>query len=330
MLAPDLDPSDLSRVEVLRGPQGTLYGANSLGGLVKYVTLLPSTGSVAATGETGIEDVAHGGTGWWARAGGNLPISDNAAVRVSGFYRDEAGFIDDPFLGKDVNDGETYGGRLSILLKPTEGLRIRGSVLLQNIRSNGTSIVDLDPVTLKPSIGKLDHYRIVDEPNDIDYRVYNATIDYDFGPVALVSSTSYGTLNQAQTVDASGPYGGLLSFFFGVPLGAGLDNKMDQDRFTQEVRLASSSGKTVEWTVGGFYTNENNHYQQELYGVDALTGDGVAPLAGLILVDLPSKYRRICWFRQFELAHLRRGSRSMPAGATATTASPTFRRLPGR
>ena len=296
VLAFDLDPSDLERVEVLRGPQGTLYGANSLGGLVKYVTVAPSTGQFGANAEAGIESVSHGNTGWWTRAAGNIPLSQEAAVRVSGFYRRDPGYIDDPTLGNNVNDGDTYGGRLSLLFRPTEALRVRATVQLQNIRSNGTNIVDLDPVTLEPSIGKLEHVRIVEEPNDIDYRVYNATIDYDFGPVTLVSSTSFGTLDQSQVVDGSGIYGPPLTFVFGIPLGAAVDQGMEQDRFTQEIRLASSTGTTVEWTVGGFYTHEKNRLSQNLYGVDALTGDAPAMLDGLILVDLPSKYDEIAGF----------------------------------
>ncbi|HET6942875.1 MAG TPA: TonB-dependent receptor [Sphingomicrobium sp.] len=296
VLAADIDPSDLARVEVLRGPQGTLYGANSLGGLVKYVTIAPSTGRLEARAEAGVENVAHGDAGWWVRGAGNVPLSDQAAVRVSGFHRRDPGYIDDPSLGNNVNDGDTYGGRVSLLFKPVENLRIRASALLENIRSNGTNIVDLDPVTLEPSVGKLDHVRIVDEPSDIDYRVYNATIDYDFGPVTLLSSTSFGTLDQAQIVDASGVYGPILSFVFGIPLGAAVDQGMEQDRFTQEIRLASSSGTAVEWTLGGFYTHEKNRLSQNLFGVDALTGDNPAPLDGLILVDLPSKYEEIAGF----------------------------------
>ncbi len=296
VLAADIDPSDLARVEVLRGPQGTLYGANSLGGLVKYVTVAPSTNGIEARAEAGVEDVAHGDTGWWVRAGGNVPFSDQAAVRFSGFYRRDAGYIDDASLGQNVNDGDTYGGRVSLLFEPVENLRIRASALLENVRSNGTNIVDLDPVTLDPSIGKLDHFRLVDEPSDIDYRVYNATIDYDFGPVTLLSSTSYGTLDQAQVVDASGVYGPILSFVFGIPLGAAVDQGMEQDRFTQELRLASSTGNAVEWTVGGFYTHEKNRLSQNLYGVDGLTGDALGMLDGLILVDLPSKYEEIAGF----------------------------------
>lgn len=287
---PDIDPFDLSRVEVLRGPQGTLYGANSLGGLVKYVTVAPEPGVVSGAAEVGAEDIRHGEVGWWGRAAGNFSLGSDAAIRASGFYRSDAGYIDDPHLGGDINDGRTYGARVSLLVKPSAALRIRASVLAQNIRSDGTNTVDLDPVTLKPSICDLCHLRFINEPNDIDYRLYNGTIDYDFGPVSLVSATSYGTLDQATTLDASGVYGPLLTFFLGTPLGAGLDQGMKQRRFTQEVRLSSSGVTPVEWTIGGFYTHEKNRLSQNLFGIVDPTGERVAALDGLVIVDLPSTY----------------------------------------
>jgi len=252
ILAPDIDPFDLSRVEVLRGPQGTLYGANSLGGLVKFVTVTPSMNGFDAAAEVGAENVSHGDMGWWARAAGNVPLSSNAAFRLTGFYRRDPGFIDDPNHGRDVNDGNTYGGRFSIYVTPTERLSVRGSVLLQNIRSNGTNMVDLDPVTFDPVYGSLKHQRLIDEPNNIDYRLYNTTIDYNFGSVGLVSATSFGTLDQQQIEDASSVYGPLLTGGLHIPLGAGVDQGMTQRRFTQEVRLTSTGPSPLEWTVGGF------------------------------------------------------------------------------
>ena len=296
VLAPDLDPFELERIEVLRGPQGTLYGANSLGGLVKYVTVEPNTRKIGAAGELGVEDLAHGSTGWWARAAGNIPLSDDAAFRVSGFYRKDPGYIDDPLIGSNVNDGDTYGGRFSVLVRPTQELRIRGSVLLQNIGSNGTNTVDVDPIDLEPVLGRLEHSRLIEEPNEVDYRLYNATIDYDFGPVSLTSSTSYGTLDQDGVFDASGVYGPILTFVFGTPLGAAVDQGMDQKRFTQEIRLASNSNEVLEWTVGGFYTREKNRLTQNLFGIDGIDGDTDPTLDGLILVDLPSKYREVAGF----------------------------------
>jgi iron complex outermembrane recepter protein len=296
ILVPDLDPFDLARVEVLRGPQGTLYGANSLGGLVKYVTVAPNTHTFGAAAEAGIEDVSHGDLGWWARAAANVPLSDAAAFRLTGFYRRDPGYIDDPNHGSDVNDGKTYGGRFSALLKPTSRLQIRGSVLLENIRSNGTNLVDLNPATFQPVYGSLKHLRVVNEPNDIDYRLYNTTIDYDLGPVALVSSTSYGTLDQKQVEDVSSVFGGLLTGFFGTPLGAGLDQGMTQRRFTQEVRLASNHNDVLQWTIGGFYTHERNRLSQNLFGVDGVTGAPVSTLAGLAIIALPSRYSEYAGF----------------------------------
>jgi iron complex outermembrane receptor protein len=296
ILAPDIDPFDLARVEVLRGPQGTLYGANSLGGLVKYVTVTPDTHAFDGAAEVGAEDVAHGDTGWWGRAAVNVPLSDDAAFRLTGFYRRDPGYIDDPNHGRDVNDGKTYGGRFSVLVTPTDRLRVRGSVLLENIRSNGTNMVDLDPVTFEPVYGRLTHLRLIDEPNDIDYRLYNTTIDYDFGPFALVSATSYGTLDQRQIEDASSVYGPLLTGALGIPLGAGVDQTMTQRRFTQEVRLASNHNDVLEWTIGGFYTHEKNRLGQDLYGIDGVTGATIPSLDGLIVVGLPSTYSEYAGF----------------------------------
>ncbi|HEX3675879.1 MAG TPA: TonB-dependent receptor [Sphingomicrobium sp.] len=296
ILVPDIDPFDLARVEVLRGPQGTLYGANSLGGLVKFVTVGPETHGFGAAAEAGIEDVAHGDMGWWGRAAANVPLSDDAAFRLTGFYRRDPGYIDDPNRGRDVNGGKTYGGRFSALLKPTSRLRIRGSVLLENIRSDGTNAVDLDPITFEPVYGNLKHLRVVNEPNDIDYRLYNTTIDYDFGPVALVSSTSLGTLDQKQVEDVSSVYGPLLTGFFGTPLGAGLDQGMTQRRFTQEVRLASNHNDVLQWTIGGFYTHEKNRLTQNLFGVDGITGARVSALDGLAIIALPSRYSEYAGF----------------------------------
>jgi iron complex outermembrane recepter protein len=284
VLAPDLDPFDLDRVEVLRGPQGTLYGANSLGGLVKLVTVTPNPGAFDAAGEFSVENVAHGETGYLGRVAANVPLGSDLAVRATGFYRSDPGYIDDPLRGSDVNDGKTYGGRISFMARPAPALRIRASALMQNIRSDGTNVVDVDPVTLRPTIGKYDHERFVNEPNNIDYRLYNTTIDYDFGPVSLVSATSYGTLKQVGIVDGSGA--------LGAPVG--LDQGMRQRRFTQEVRLASNGPDAIEWTLGGFYTHESNRLAQNVFFVDPLTGDRL--LDGLLVVALPSRYRELAGF----------------------------------
>ena len=165
VLTPDLDPSDIDRVEVLRGPQGTLYGANSLGGLVKYVTTLPSTTTLGGSAEGSFEGLTHGRLGYSGRASINIPVADKVGIRASGFYRHDPGFIDDPRFGKNINDGETYGGRVSLLLKPTERLTIRGTAMLENLDSNGTNAQDVDPVTLRPMYGDRVQKHILRQPN---------------------------------------------------------------------------------------------------------------------------------------------------------------------
>lgn len=295
-LAPDIDPFDLARVEVLRGPQGTLYGANSLGGLVKYVTVAPDPRAYDAAAEIGGETVAHGDQGWWARGAANVPLSSDVAFRLSGYYRQDPGYVDDPARGRDINDGKTYGGRFSFLARPVEALTVRASVLLQDIRSNGTNMVDLNPATMAPVYGDLIQRRVLREPNDVDYRIYNLTLDYDFGPVALVSATSYGTLDQREIEDASSVYGPLLSAVFGIPLGTGVNQSQTQRRFTEEVRLSSTHNNRLQWTIGGFYTQERNRLGQDLYAVDAGSGAAASGLDGLIIVNLPSRYTEYAGF----------------------------------
>src|SRR4029079_7248609 len=86
ILTGDIDPFDLARIEVLRGPQGTLYGANSLGGIFKYVTNSPELGVLSARARAGVEFVDDGGTGYNANGVVNAPLGDRAAIRVTGFY----------------------------------------------------------------------------------------------------------------------------------------------------------------------------------------------------------------------------------------------------
>ena len=298
ILTPDIDPFDLERVEILRGPQGTLYGANSLGGLVKYVTVAPQTDAFHAAAQGGFESVDGGETGWSGRAAVNVPLGDMIAVRGSGFYRTDPGYIDDPVLGSNVNGGKTYGGRGSILVKPSDSFSVRGTVFAQNLESNASNTVDSDPVTLRPTLGELKQSRLVAEPNHVKYRIYNATADYDFGPVDLISSSSWGSLDQSQIQDISGLYGPLLSdpSVFGIPLGAIINQNVVQRRFTQEVRLASSGPSAFEWTLGGFYTRERNAINQSIDAIDDPTGAHVPGLDGLAFATVLSEYREIAGF----------------------------------
>ena len=108
---PDLDPSDLDHIEVLKGPQGTLYGADALGGVLKYVTVKPDSGRFSGRADVGGAWVDGGGSGFNASAAVNIPlVTDKLAVRISGFDRQDPGFIDDPSRSaKNINSGGRLG-----------------------------------------------------------------------------------------------------------------------------------------------------------------------------------------------------------------------------
>ncbi len=114
----DINPADLERVEILRGPQGTLYGANTLAGLISYVTKDPRLNKSDGEIDLGIGQVDGGGFGYNTSAGYSTPlVADRIGVRISGFYDALPGFISDPQIGRrDVNRAYDYGGRIALLV----------------------------------------------------------------------------------------------------------------------------------------------------------------------------------------------------------------------
>lgn len=254
-LALDLDPYDVARVEVLRGPQGTLYGANTLGGIIKFVTTAPDPGAFSARAGGAVETTEGGDTSWSTRAMVNIPLGDQAALRVSGLRRSEGGYIDDPSRGvEDVNGTETAGWRASFLLNATDDLTIRLSAQSQDIESDNTESVAYYR-SLQPVAGDTDQFSPFDVSSDVTYRILNATVDWELGWASLVSSTSYSELEQFHLED------GTLAF--GTP--SYLVESIPQDKFTQEVRLASNGDGPLEWLIGGFYSRENGLLDQAIF-----------------------------------------------------------------
>src|SRR5580658_6136860 len=189
IISGDFDTWDLQRIEVLRGPQGTLYGANSEGGLLKFVTIAPVLGSFSGAVETTGETVDHGGQGGDVRAVVNLPLGDKIALRVSGFDQNVPGYVSDPLTGKtDVNEGHKYGGRASLLFAPTQDLSIRLTADSQQSKYSGTTSVDSNPVNLNPLHGDLTQERFIPEPSEFKYENFNATIDWNAGLFNVLST----------------------------------------------------------------------------------------------------------------------------------------------
>jgi outer membrane receptor protein involved in Fe transport len=295
VLIPDLDPADLSRVEVLRGPQGTLYGAASLGGLVKFVTSDPSLSSVGGRGELDFNSVHDGSQGFGVRGSVSVPlITDQLGISVSGFKRQDPGFIDDPSQGRqNVNQVNVRGGHLATLWKPWDWLSLKLGVLAQDTNSSGTNSVDVDE-HLQPTLGDLQHSMAPGTGGYIGkVRLYSAAINAKLGDYDLVSLSGYG-VNDYQGIlqFRNAFFAGLAQANFGVR-GNTIVNLFRTKKFTQEVRLSSPSDQRIEWMVGGFYTHESTPVSQILTAADPATG---ATQGVLVNFDFPTTYQEYAAF----------------------------------
>lgn len=296
ILAGEFDTFDVARVEVLRGPQGTLYGASSLGGVLKFVTTAPKSDKIEARARGSVETVDGGDLSYMGSALLNVPLSDTLAIRGSGFYRSFAGFIDSVGTGgsdiaKEINDSQSYGGRVSALFAPTPGFSIRLTAILQDLKTDAANVVESDPVSMRTLYGGLTQSQFVPEFTDIRYRLYNGTITADLGFADLTSSTSYSTLKQRLRDDTTILYGSQLGLYDPAtgPAGdIGLDQQTNVERWTQEVRL-SNEGPVLDWLVGGYYSHEKGAIEQRLEVFDPGT---LTPTAGFpLLADIFTRSR---------------------------------------
>lgn len=140
-LTPDPDMLDVARIEVLRGPQGTLYGANALGGVIRYVLVQPDLNDASGTVQAGISAVEHGDTGYLYRGAMNLPlVADELALRASAFSTSDPGYVDNIGRGvDDVNETVNRGGRVALLWQPAESFSATLASLYQRGSSSNTS-----------------------------------------------------------------------------------------------------------------------------------------------------------------------------------------------
>ena len=294
-LIPDLDPADLSRVEVLRGPQGTLYGAASLGGLIKFITTDPSLDGVHGRAEVDYDSVHEGSEGFGVRGAVSLPVVTGVlGVGISGFKRQDPGFIDDPVQGRQNNNlTNVRGGRLSVLWRPGEWLSVKLGVLAQDSTSSGTDSVDTNS-ELQPTLGDLAHSL---PPGTGGYvakvRLYSSIVNAKLGQVELVSLTGYGVNEYQQTLQYQNDFfGELAQENFGVA-GNTLINQFRTEKFSQEIRLSSAIGPHFDWMVGGFYTHEHTPVSQILTAADPASG---ATRGQLIDFAFPTTYEEYAAF----------------------------------
>jgi iron complex outermembrane receptor protein len=275
-VALDLDPSDLERVEVLRGPQGTLYGSSSIGGLLKYVTVDPSTSGWSGRAQVGVSEISHGGQiGYNVREAINIPISDTLALRASAFTRRDPGYIDNVLTGQsDVNKTDVYGGRLSALWRPSDELSLKVSALYQDVRTDGNSNVDrpINGYFGPPTIGDWQQSAVRGTgAGHREIQAYSATLTAKLGNATLTALSGYSVNTLSDSVDYSYYLGGLSQKYFNVA-GAVLFDDFKTSKFTQEIRLAVPFGPKIDWLLGLFYTHEDTPNVEHTLAVDPVTG----------------------------------------------------------
>lgn len=294
-LALDVMNMDLQRVEVIKGPQGTLYGASAMGGLVRYITRDPSLDGVNGQFDVDGSFTEHGGFNQKYRGRISAPIIDGRlGLSVSGFYEDVDGFIDripeaTSGAAEDVNGHESYGVMAKLNANISE--RLSGSLMLMTTETewSGANIVALEggpPFVLANGPYETDTSFSIDE-NTFD--LYALTLNYDWESASLISSTSYQERRSSSTTDLVVDFGPLVELFAGEPVTeAPFTGAIPTDRFVQEVRLTSRDTGKLDWSLGAIYSNEESGNQQRLAG---LPSNFV-----LLDVDIPSELEELAGF----------------------------------
>lgn len=273
---PNIDPSDLVQIEVLRGPQGTLYGASSIGGVLKFVTAEPSTDAFTGKVQLGSTAIEQGSVGYGLSGAVNVPLSDRFAIRGSAFKRREPGYVHNISTGqRDVDEADHAGGHFTALWLLSDAVKLKVSALLQETDSDGSNAV-------QPSLGKLRQSGL---PRTGWYRSdlqhYSAVLTADLGAVELTSVTGYTKNKSTDSIDFTDflnqnygfflPFEGASGTITDIPAG-GQPETYRTKRLTQELRIASQPGGRFDWLAGVFYNDESSPFDGAYTVNDPVTG----------------------------------------------------------
>jgi iron complex outermembrane receptor protein len=289
LFTPDLDLYDLDRIEVLRGPQGTLYGAGNDSGTVRYITAQPNIGKFGGSAAATVNTVTDGEMGGSLRGALNVPLGESGAMRAVGYYSELPGFIDSVYPGRakrlDVNGGTRSGGRLAFRFEPNENFTITPRVVYQKLETNGYPRIDVYNIlgnpytTTQPAVdpGERGQVTQFNEGIDDEFSLFDLKMDFSFGGVGLTSVTSYVDRNVVVSRDASQLTGSVTVDLGGSDGDARLNSPLydttDMHALSQELRLGSIEEGPFQWVAGAFYQESKRQYGQNLPtpGYDALT-----------------------------------------------------------
>jgi outer membrane receptor protein involved in Fe transport len=266
---------DLARIEVLRGPQGTLYGSGSMGGTVRLITNKPDFDRFSARGDVALAETHGGNMSESINAGINLPINQKLALRGVGYLRNDGGWIDrarrvmrfnahDPSqyradlslpVEKNVNGQETRGMRLALTFNPTESLSIVPSVFYQHLYMDSRADYDQPPGSGDNQL----QTRIVPESIEDTFTLSNLTARFSTHALEFLSSTSYFDRKRLDVEDVS-----TVPLFFFQPLQTSLiaspytsDNR--NHAFVEEVRMSTLSDGPFRVIAGLFYSDSTSN-----------------------------------------------------------------------
>ncbi len=279
LFTPDIDLFDLNRVETLRGPQGTLFGSGSIGGTVRYITNQPLLGVNEVKVEIDGNYLDEGSLGGHLKTALNVPLGEDAAVRLVAYGTRYGGFIDANKEGgsvdEDVNDGDRFGGRIALLWEPTENLSIAPRVVYQKIDLGGFNRQEVfnlfaNPYTNPPTpLGEREQFLLLDEAFEDETLIFDTVVNWsieDFFDVTY--SASYINRDLLVSRDASALTGS-VSVDLGFPEDqvanpSNLRDTTDLEQMTHELRLSSSDDRALQWLAGVFYSNVERDYSQRL------------------------------------------------------------------
>lgn len=287
LVAFDLFPYDLNHVEVLEGPQGTLYGASSMGGLIKYVTNTPSLTQNRYRLGGDLIGVDHGSDlGWTARGAANLVVvPDDLAISVSGVHQFYPGYVDNVATRKkDANKGTQDGARVAIHWKPSPRFSIKAAGIYNRSDFDDLAILTVNAAGT-PLFGRYAASKNRPQGYVGNTKIGSITAEYDLDVARLTSVTSYSDLRTYFMSDSSGTFRPI----FGVD--AAFTNDIRVKKFTQEVRFASPADQPFSWQIGSFYTSERTRFQQVGLAFLPNTNTLSPKFSPLLDGTIPSRYR---------------------------------------
>jgi iron complex outermembrane recepter protein len=264
LVTPDPDLADVDRLEVLEGPQSTLYGASSLGGLVKISLKRPDLTKTTAEVDAEGTAVDGGGLGYGGTAVLNIPIiNDKLAIRLNAYDRSTPGYMSNVDTGQNnLGGSHREGGRIALRWKPIDGLDIQINATKQHSTTNGWTLEFVNPVTLAPIYGYDKYATHLEAWYRSDVETYSASINYDIaGLGTITSATSFNHFKGAYDNDWTGTYApsSSLAPVQPVPADAAVSNLsyFDFKKTSQELRLTTKRLGNFEGIVGGYFTYES-------------------------------------------------------------------------